>query len=381
MYNSSSVCSVSYQARALCAQTAATERHRFLVGTCSLHDSNELSVLQYTEDANHFDVTAVYSHPDQIWALEASPKDSSMVVTSRQAQNCSKALTLWKMEKQSVDDMDEDEAGTSSYNHDQLELSEIASFNQSLKPATVRCMRWHNRDDTLLSVDNKLLSVWKFGDAKVSQVSVLPVSGDADGSTVPTTAKELGGLEEFTVAWDPHSSKQCAFGSGDLLRLVDTREMEVTAEKQRVHDGNIMSIDYNPNKSQTLITAGADRKVKFWDVRMWDRGPVKVLAGHSHWVRSAKYNLFHDQLVISGGSDNIVNLWRIASCSSSQWLGTEDSSNDPPDVKVRGMDQHEDCVYGVAWSPADAWIYCSLSYDGRVMVNHVPSTEKYKILL
>lgn len=80
------------------------------------------------------------------------------------------------------------------------------------------------------------------------------------------------------------------------------------------------------------------------------------------------------------------------------------------------MDQHEESVYKVAWSPADAWIYCSLSYDGRygylcltfiiilfstsfafllldnvltfvfcllyrVIVNHVPSTEKYKILL
>lgn len=29
------------------------------------------------------------------------------------------------------------------------------------------------------------------------------------------------------------------------------------------------------------------------------------------------------------------------------------------------MDQHEESVYKVAWSPADAWIYCSLSYDGR----------------
>lgn len=34
-------------------------------------------------------------------------------------------------------------------------------------------------------------------------------------------------------------------------------------------------------------------------------------------------------------------------------------------AQVRSMDQHEDSVYGVAWSPADAWIYCSLSYDGR----------------
>ena len=71
------------------------------------------------------------------------------------------------------------------------------------------------------------------------------------------------------------------------------------------------------------------------------------------------------------------------SCSSAPWLGSEDksSSYDLPDVKVRAIDQHEDSVYGVAWSPADAWIYCSLSFDERVILNHVPSTEKYKILL
>jgi WD40 repeat protein len=31
---------------------------------------------------------------------------------------------------------------------------------------------------------------------------------------------------------------------------------------------------------------------------------------------------------------------------------------------VRVIDQHEDSIYSVAWSPADAWMYCSLSYDG-----------------
>lgn len=84
----------------------------------------------------------------------------------------------------------------------------------------------------------------------------------------------------------------------------------------------------------------------------------------------------------SGGSDHMVNLWRVASCSSSPWIGAEDDANDDPaDIKVRAIDQHEDSVYAVAWSAADAWIYASLSSDGRVMINHVPSTEKYKILL
>ena len=44
----------------------------------------------------------------------------------------------------------------------------------------------------------------------------------------------------------------------------------------------------------------------------------------------------------SGGSDNIVNLWRIASCSSAPWLRADDNagepgpdSNDPADIKAR----------------------------------------------
>lgn len=62
MYNSAIICSVNYQARAICAQRASTENHRFLVGSCSLHDSNELSVLQYSEDSHHFEVVNLYTH-------------------------------------------------------------------------------------------------------------------------------------------------------------------------------------------------------------------------------------------------------------------------------------------------------------------------------
>lgn len=86
--------------------------------------------------------------------------------------------------------------------------------------------------------------------------------------------------------------------------------------------------------------------------------------------------------VYSGGSDFGVNLWRVASCSSSAWVSADASaSDDPPDVKVKHIDQHEDSVYAVAWSAVDAWTFCSLSFDGRVIANQVPTTEKYKILL
>ena len=57
------------------------------------------------------------------------------------------------------------------------------------------------------------------------------------------------------------------------------------------------------------------------------------------------------------------------------------SESEVQDIKIRTFDDHEDSVYSVAWSACDAWVFAALSYDGRVTINHVPSSEKYKILL
>jgi WD40 repeat protein len=52
----------------------------------------------------------------------------------------------------------------------------------------------------------------------------------------------------------------------------------------------------------------------------------------------------------------------------------------PTDGFLKAYDQHEDSVYSVAWSPSDIWVFASLSYDGRVVINRVPTSEKFKIL-
>ena len=60
------------KARTLRAQYACTDKNRFLLGTCSLHDSNELNVIHYLEDSNHSEIEQLYNHPDQIHGLEVS---------------------------------------------------------------------------------------------------------------------------------------------------------------------------------------------------------------------------------------------------------------------------------------------------------------------
>ena len=44
------------------------------------------------------------------------------------------------------------------------------------------------------------------------------------------------------------------------------------------------------------------------------------------------------------------------------------------------FDDHEESVYAVEWSSADPWTFASLSYDGRLVINHVPRSVKFRIL-
>jgi WD40 repeat protein len=83
-----------------------------------------------------------------------------------------------------------------------------------------------------------------------------------------------------------------------------------------------------------------------------------------------------------------VNLHSIVSVSSVLNLHADNDgaaettdTDRPTDGIVCTIDQHEESVYKAAWSSADPWIYASLSYDGRLLVNQVPREYKYKIIL
>ena len=110
------------------------------------------------------------------------------------------------------------------------------------------------------------------------------------------------------------------------------------------------------------------------------------------------FNPFHDQIIVSGGTDSRVNLWRIPSVSSAPLLeldegdsgegdgeGSSSSKVVEPrlaaDQAVRVHTDHSDSVTGLAWSLKNAWVYASLSYSGRVAISTVPSAEKYRVLL
>lgn len=90
-------------------------------------------------------------------------------------------------------------------------------------------------------------------------------------------------------------------------------------------------------------------------------------------ITSIAYNAFHDQLVLTGSSDTLVNLFSIYSISSASIPApatfhtqsdesdhSDESENEfgiPEDGIVESYDHHEDSVYGVVWSAGDPCIF------------------------
>jgi len=165
---------------------------------------------------------------------------------------------------------------------------------------------------------------------------------------------------------------------------------------QECFSTTVRSIDFNPNKQYHLATAGDDGAVRFWDIRQTSQGPVAARTNdHSHWVWSMRYNAFHDQLILTSSSDGHVVLSSMTSISSEPFGHIEDDVNDDEDgtegVKqsqevalkdgiIKTYDDHEDSVYAAEWSCADPWTFASLSYDGRLVINQVPRSVKFRIL-
>ena len=183
------------------------------------------------------------------------------------------------------------------------------------------------------------------------------------------------------------------------MRAYDARSSAAPRLVVAPDGGPCFAVDSNPNKPGAVSTAHADGTVRFYDLRASGGAPLKILRGHDGWCGALEYNKYHDQLLASGGSDKLVNLWRVSSISSAPLLELDlddakgdgassavtssagTAAPDAPDVKVKDYDLHDDAVVAVAWSSCDAWVFASLSFDGRVLLNHVPSPEKYKILL
>ncbi|XP_072026211.1 EARP and GARP complex-interacting protein 1-like [Amphiura filiformis] len=377
---------LEFQARALTAQVAETDVIRFLVGSQSLKHENQVHLLEF-DDENNILNKSVYIHKDgEIWHMSSSPGSGDVMATcyNRIVDNKTEThATIWRLPTQ--DDGSESEP---------VVLDDSPSSAQSLEVlcrldnshGSIASILWEPQGDgsKILSISDNNIVKWDL-EASSTQAKV--------SSTATLEGK---GHPKFTSGrWNPHhNNTQVATANDSTIRGWDLRSMEQVYTIENAHGQLVRELDFNPNKQYYLASCGDDCKVKFWDVRNTDL-PVMSLTDHSHWVWSVRYNHFHDQLVLTSSSDSRVILTNASSISSEPFghLDDDDDDSDKDDDEeekakepikdgvIATYEEHEDSVYSAEWSTADPWLFASLSYDGRVVINRVPKAEKYRILL
>jgi hypothetical protein len=284
------------------------------------------------------------------------------------------------------------------------------------------------------------ISLWDLS----SSVAVETWSSNTSSNRARKSRYNLQSALPRRASWDPHAPTNILCTQHQDVVAYDTRiaaEADGVGVIRNAHRYGVADVDHNRLQEHVVVTSGLDGVVKFWDLRMhlssrddnslmptWLLKTVR--GGHSHWTTRVVYNPFYDQLVLSGGTDGVANLWRISSCSSAPLLddgdddiiqinsenaletdGDDEDAGDADwakeDEKVDNVDDDiqieekkdnssakpssndirvarfecSDTTADVCWGASDPWMYATLSCDGSLVVHHVPSKEKYKILL
>ncbi|CAE1304703.1 EIPR1 [Acanthosepion pharaonis] len=371
---------LEFPARALTAQTAETENIRFLVGTQSLRAENQIHHIDFDDENNVINKNVFLHREGEIWYISASTMDKDVLATCYNKTVDSRTevqAAVWRLPSDFDNSMNEDHTNS----HQPLQLLCPLDFSDY---GEIKCVLWHPTGEasTLLGLADNHILLWDLNVASASAKIFSSTSLEVKGQPKMTSGK-----------WNPHHKcAQVATANDTAIRGWDIRTMQQVYVIENAHGQLVRDLDFNPNKQYYLASCGDDCKVKFWDVRN-PSTPTKTLTDHSHWVWSVRYNHFHDQLVLSSSSDSRVILNNVVSLSSEPFghlVESEENSDSennervhekPTDGVIATYEEHEDSVYQVDWSTADPWIFASLSYDGRLVINRVPRTEKYKILL
>ncbi|OAJ38709.1 hypothetical protein BDEG_22616 [Batrachochytrium dendrobatidis JEL423] len=337
-----SVFGLGRQGRVLVAQLGDTERNRWIAGSSSLLKDNKIYLIDYDEDQDEI-THAAYAHPDEILSISPAPTKADLFFSCSFEENIPiLSTTLWRFSQ-----IDSDESGQLKQNGSNV-LEEVTKLIPDGGQSDIHQVLWEPAGDTsqIVAIGRKKLYIYSLAqkDLKATLSTVIAIPMDAESC--------IG-----CAAWDPHHTSQISVAIGRNI------------------------IGWN------ISTNSDDCTIRIWDTRNTSTY-LKNITDHSHWVWSVSFNRSHDQLLLSSSSDCQVNLDSVVSVSSVffydknrllsnslVWLISKAT-----DGLIASFDQHEEAVYSASWSAADPWIFASLSFDGRVVVNQVPREEKYRIM-
>lgn len=410
------------QCRALTSAPSPDENaSRFLVGTQAPYGDNLIHLFEYKDDNNNLAKVSFKFPYGESWHLSTSSKYPNLV-TGVVGHNGQLKISLFKLPHELENSIEDD------YCLSESAIEEVFNLVSEDKNLTREC-HWHPDDgNQLLTCNNGLLEFWDINKEQKSQdfsmYTALDRADRLDSNKKHLNVTDFRWSSLFNCSVVAASIDSRIYGID--TRISDSSPSSICWLIDDKRCNRIRSIDFNPNSQYYLASGGDDCRANFWDLRRTSN-PCVHLQTHTHWIWSIRYNPFHDQLVLSAGSDARVALMRVQSIASEPFGQMADyddddtvensSSKDVSDHKDDGetqersndelpidkdlldnvstakaklpkqlgdevlsvYEEHDDSVYAAEWA-TDPWIFASIGYESRLVINKVPKAEKFNIL-
>jgi len=409
------------QCRALTSAPSPDENaSRFIVGTQSPSSTNLLYLFEYRDDNNSLAKISFKFPYGELWHLNTSNKHQYLLAAVTSHHGRSKA-SLFRLPSALGNPIEDD------YELSEAPIEKAFDLSTNSRDLTQQC-HWHPDDgDHLLICGDCNLEFWDINAQERSQE--FSISNAIDKSSYHDSFA-TGRPRVTDLRWSSlFNCSVVAAAVGPTVYGIDIRIPHSSPSSicWRIEDqrcNKVRSVDFNPNSQYYLASGGDDSRANFWDLRNTASPQVRLQA-HTHWIWALRYNPFHDQLVLSAGSDARVALMRLYSIASepfgtiaefeeemaedstpikaTETLGAVDiegefgdresatRTDELVDIKrdeqperlkdevINVYEEHDDSVYSVEWA-TDPWIFASLGFESRLIINKVPKDEKFNIL-
>ncbi|KAJ2000260.1 Protein tssc1, partial [Coemansia thaxteri] len=270
------------------ALSSTTSTHsRFALGTLGIKEAGEIHIVNFDSDEGQLHST-IHTHTAGIRALTAVPWDSNQLLVA------------------------------TTEGSDGVELLQVPTSTGSAAHVVGRL--------AMAGDTGTVLAAWP-----MSSTRQAAVGGGGAGGAHGVSVWDMGIMERThslaadelgAIAAHPQAASQLATADGSSIRTWDLRAPPgggngsgSQASVEFAHSGRVRALHYNPNMAHFLASGGDDACVRIWDARR-PAGPLAEMQNHTHWVHAVQFNAHHDQLLLSAGSDALVNLESAVSLSS-----------------------------------------------------------------
>ncbi|EPY26250.1 hypothetical protein AGDE_03465 [Angomonas deanei] len=324
-------------ARALCPlyhQQNGREDSKFLVGTDSASGENKIAILEYDDGMKTLDCVSMWESPKPIKGLWPSPSMTKNLFASRTSDE----ITIFSL-------------GENILREPKRELSVERGGCQALWD-----LEGLQSEVTIRSHD-----------------AVFRVALDAGKEGKETCNYSFKDDTVHASALDPHHPYLCAAVCDSGMKIIDFRAKSVVGVPNTTNQHGFSSkyaIDFNPVTPNKFLTYGDDGQITYHDIRY--EGSSYIVSEQSHFkagdhqIKKALYNPFHQELIISCGSDQTLGLFEHKLQFS---------------TLLSSVSEFGDTITDICWSNGSPWIFAGVSHSGKVIVSSVPSEVKMRILL